>query len=43
MTADSLQSRLEKLYVLRTFFRPRLSNDNPYLEYLFRIVKYRLN
>ena len=27
--------------VLRSFTRPRVSNDNPYSEFLFRTVKYR--
>jgi transposase InsO family protein len=27
--------------VLRSFSRPRVSNDNPYSESLFRTVKYR--
>jgi transposase InsO family protein len=36
-----LESRLEELGVLRSFSRPRVSNDNPYSELLFRTVKYR--
>ena len=32
---------LEELGVLRSFSRPRVSNDNPYSESLFRTVKYR--
>ena len=35
------ESRLEELGVLRSFSRPRVSNDNPYSESLFRTVKYR--
>jgi hypothetical protein len=41
MRAATLESRLEKLGVLRSFSRPRVSNDNPYSESLFRTVKYR--
>jgi hypothetical protein len=41
ITATILESRLEELGVLRSFSRPRVSNDNPYSESLFRPVKYR--
>ena len=41
MRAATLESRLEGLDVLRSFSRPRVSNDNPYSESLFRIAKYR--
>ena len=41
MSAATLESRLEELGVLRSFSRPRVSNDNPYSESLFRTVKYR--
>lgn len=41
MRAATLESRLEKLDVLRSFSWPRLSNDNPYMESLFSKVKYR--
>ncbi len=41
MRAATLESRLEELGVLRSFSRPRVSNDNPYSESLFRSVKYR--
>jgi putative transposase len=37
----TLESRLEEMGVLRPFSRPRVSNDNPYLESLLRTVKYR--
>jgi hypothetical protein len=37
----TLESRLEEMGVLRSFSRPRVSNDNPYSESLFRTVKYR--
>jgi transposase InsO family protein len=43
MRAATLESRLEELGVLRSFSRPRVSNDNPYSESLFRTVKYRPN
>ena len=41
MRAATLESRLEKLGELRSFSRPRVSNDNPYSESLFRTAKYR--
>ena len=41
MRAATLESRLEELGVLRSFSRPRESNDNPYSEALFRTAKYR--
>ncbi|WP_255094483.1 DDE-type integrase/transposase/recombinase [Synechococcus sp. J7-Johnson] len=41
MRAATLENRLEELGVLRSFSRPRVSNDNPYSESLFRTVKYR--
>lgn len=41
MRAATLESRLEELGVLRSFSRPRVSNDNPYSESLYRTVKYR--
>jgi putative transposase len=40
MRAATLESRLEELGGLRSFSRPRVSNDNPYSESLFRTVKY---
>jgi putative transposase len=43
MRAATLEARLEELGVLRSFSRPRVSNDNPYSESLFRTVKYRPN
>jgi hypothetical protein len=43
MRAATLEVRLEELGVLRSFSRPRVSNDNPYSESLFRTVKYRPN
>lgn len=41
MSTATLESRLEELRVLRSFSRPRVSNDNPYSESLFRTAKYR--
>ncbi len=41
MRAATLEARLEELGVLRSFSRPRVSNDNPFSESLFRTVKYR--
>ena len=41
MKAATLEARLEELGVLRSFSRPRVSNDNPYSESLFRTAKYR--
>jgi transposase InsO family protein len=41
MRAATLESRLEEQGVLRSFSRPRVSNDNPYSESLFRTVKSR--
>ena len=38
MRATTLDSRLEEMCVLRSFSRPRVSNDNPYSESLFRTV-----
>ena len=43
MRGAPLEVRLEELVVLRSFSRPRVSNDNPYSESLFRTVKYRPN
>ena len=41
MRAATLESRLEELGVLRSFSRPRVSNDNPYSESLFHTLKYK--
>jgi putative transposase len=41
MRSATLEVRLEELGVLRSFSRPRVSNDNPYSEPLFRTAKYR--
>ena len=41
MRGATLESRLKEMGVLRSFSRPRVSNDNPYSESLFRTLKYR--
>ena len=41
MRAATVESRLEELGVLGSFSRPRVSNDNPCSESLFRTAKYR--
>jgi hypothetical protein len=41
MRAATRERRLEELGMLRSFSRPRVSNDNPYSESLFRTAKYR--
>jgi putative transposase len=41
MRAATLESCLEELGVLRWISWPRVSNDNPYTESLFRTAKYR--
>ena len=40
MRAATLEVRLEDLGVFTSFSRPRVSNDNPYSQSLFRTVKY---
>ena len=41
MRAATLESRLEELGVLRSSSSPRVSNDNPFSESLFPMIKYR--
>lgn len=41
MTGATLLATLQALGVTPSFSRPRVSNDNPYSESLFRTVKYR--
>jgi putative transposase len=41
MRSTTLEVRLEELGVLRSFSGPRVSNDNPCSESLFRTAKYR--
>jgi len=38
---STLNARLESLGIMASFSRPRVSNDNPYSEALFRTCKYR--
>jgi putative transposase len=40
MKPYSLKARLTELEMLMSYSRPRVSNDNPYSEALFRTVKY---
>lgn len=41
MKASTFQTLLEKLGIQSSFSRPRVSNDNPYSEAMFRTMKYR--
>jgi len=41
MKAATFQVLLEKLGIQSPYSRPRLSNDNPYSEVIFRTLKYR--
>lgn len=43
MKASTLKAKLEILGVAASYSRPRVSNDNPYSESLFRTCKYRPN
>jgi putative transposase len=43
MKAVTLKTKLESLGVISSYSRPRVSNDNPYSEALFRTCKYRSN
>lgn len=38
---STLRAKLEKLGIVASYSRPRVSNDNPYSESLFRTCKYR--
>jgi transposase InsO family protein len=38
---STLNAKLESLGIMASFSRPRVSNDNPYSEALFRTCKYR--
>lgn len=40
MTSHTLRARLAELGMLMSYSRPRVSNDNPYSEALFKTVKY---
>lgn len=41
MRSYTLKAKLESLGVMSSFSRPRVSNDNPYSEALFKTCKYR--
>lgn len=41
MKAATFQTTLETLGIQRSYSRPRVSNDNPYSESIFRTLKYR--
>ncbi|WP_373463346.1 IS3 family transposase [Herbivorax sp. ANBcel31] len=43
MKSFTLKSKLESLGIIKSYSRPRVSNDNPYSESLFRTCKYRPN
>lgn len=43
MKAATFQVLLEKMGIQSSFSRPRVSNDNPYSEAMFRTLKYRPN
>ncbi len=38
-----MKTTLEKLGIIASYSRPRVRNDNPFLEALFRTCKYRPN
>jgi len=41
MKAQTMKAKMEELGVLSSYSRPRVSNDNPFSEALFRTLKYR--
>lgn len=41
MRCESMKAKMEELGVISSYSRPRVSNDNPYSESLFKTVKYR--
>lgn len=41
MKSQTMKSKMEELGVLSSYSRPRVSNDNPFSESLFRTLKYR--
>ena len=41
MKAQTMKAKMEELGVLPSYSRPRVSDDNPYSESLFRTLKYR--
>ena len=40
MKSQTLKAKLEELHITGSHSRPRVSNDNPYVESLFRTLKY---
>jgi putative transposase len=40
MKSQTLKAKLEELQITGSHSRPRVSNDNPYVESLFRTLKY---
>lgn len=41
MKASTMKAKLEELGVLPSYSRPRVSNDNAFIESLFRVLKYQ--
>lgn len=41
MKSQTLKAKMEELGVMSSYSRPRVSNDNPFSEALFRTLKYR--
>ena len=41
MKACTMKAKLDELGVLPSYSRPRVSNDNAFIESLFRVLKYR--
>ena len=41
MKSQTMKAKMEELGVLSSYSRPRVSNDNPFSESLFRTLKYR--
>ena len=41
MKAQTMKAKLEELSVMPSYSRPRVSNDNAFVESLFRVLKYR--
>lgn len=43
MKSQTLKAKLEELGIISSYSRPRVSNDNPFSEALFKTLKYRGN
>jgi putative transposase len=41
MKGATMKTAMEKLGIIASYSRPRVSNDNPFSEALFRTCKYR--